>query len=35
MRCFGHNVAGELGYGHTNNIGDNETPVTAGDVSYH
>lgn len=32
LRCWGHNLNGELGYGHTNHIGDNETPASAGDV---
>jgi len=32
LRCWGHNKFGELGYGHTNDIGDNETPVGAGNV---
>jgi alpha-tubulin suppressor-like RCC1 family protein len=33
VRCWGSNGAGQLGYGHTNNIGDNETPASAGDVN--
>lgn len=33
MRCWGWNFEGELGYGHTNQIGDDETPASAGDVS--
>ena len=32
MRCWGYNFAGQLGYGHTSNIGDNEAPAAAGDV---
>jgi alpha-tubulin suppressor-like RCC1 family protein len=32
VRCWGSNSSGQLGYGHTNAIGDNETPVSAGDV---
>jgi alpha-tubulin suppressor-like RCC1 family protein len=32
LRCWGRNDNGQLGYGHTNNIGDNETPASAGDV---
>jgi cysteine-rich repeat protein len=32
IRCWGFNLFGELGYGNTNNIGDNETPASAGDV---
>jgi cysteine-rich repeat protein len=26
LRCWGYNAFGQLGYGHTNNIGDNEGP---------
>ena len=26
MRCWGNNQYGQLGYGHTNPIGDNQTP---------
>jgi cysteine-rich repeat protein len=33
VRCWGYNGEGRLGYGHTNDIGDNETPVSAGDVN--
>lgn len=33
IRCWGGNIAGQLGYGHTNIIGDDETPASAGDVS--
>jgi alpha-tubulin suppressor-like RCC1 family protein len=33
VRCFGRGQDGRLGYGNTDNIGDNETPATAGDVS--
>jgi alpha-tubulin suppressor-like RCC1 family protein len=33
VRCWGHGVAGILGYGNTNTIGDNETPASAGDVN--
>jgi len=32
VRCWGSNVHGHLGYGHTTNIGDNEEPVSAGVV---
>ncbi|MDD5309780.1 MAG: hypothetical protein PHU25_20885 [Deltaproteobacteria bacterium] len=32
LRCWGANFAGQLGYGHTNNVGDDEAPATAGDV---
>jgi hypothetical protein len=33
VRCWGYNGYGQLGYGHTSPIGDNETPVNAGDVN--
>jgi cysteine-rich repeat protein len=32
VRCWGDNFAGQLGYGHTDEIGDDETPASAGDV---
>jgi len=32
VRCWGSGAEGRLGYGNTNNIGDNETPASAGDV---
>ena len=32
VRCWGDGASGRLGYGNTNNIGDNETPASAGDV---
>jgi len=32
VRCWGAGVYGRLGYGNTNDIGDNETPASAGDV---
>ena len=32
LRCWGSNLNGQLGYGHLNNIGDDEDPATAGDV---
>lgn len=32
LRCWGRNWSGQLGYGHTNDIGDDETPASAGDV---
>lgn len=33
VRCWGANFSGELGLGHTNMIGDDETPLSAGTVS--
>lgn len=33
VRCWGFGASGVLGYGNTNNIGDNETPASAGDVA--
>ena len=32
VRCWGDNQYGQLGYGNTTRIGDNEAPSTAGDV---
>lgn len=32
LRCWGANGGGQLGYGHTDRIGDDETPASAGDV---
>jgi cysteine-rich repeat protein len=32
IRCWGDNGGGQLGYGNTNDIGDNEVPSTAGDI---
>jgi len=32
VRCWGLNASGQLGYGNTENIGDNEAPVLAGPV---
>lgn len=32
VRCWGSGKNGKLGYGHTRNIGDDETPASAGDV---
>src|SRR5207245_503671 len=32
LRCWGYGALGELGYVGTANIGDNETPASAGDV---
>jgi cysteine-rich repeat protein len=33
VRCWGSGEDGKLGYGHTNAIGDDETPSVAGDVN--
>ncbi len=33
VRCWGAGSGGQLGYGNTNNIGDDETPASAGDVN--
>jgi alpha-tubulin suppressor-like RCC1 family protein len=30
--CWGRNSNGQLGYGHTDNIGNDETPLSAGTV---
>jgi alpha-tubulin suppressor-like RCC1 family protein len=32
LRCFGVNFYGRLGYGNLDNVGDDETPASAGDV---
>lgn len=33
VRCWGYNLSGQLGYGHTNSIGDTETSATVVDVA--
>jgi hypothetical protein len=33
VRCWGEGGDGQLGYGNTNDIGDDESPAAAGDVS--
>jgi len=33
VRCWGYNAYGQLGYGNTNNLGDDELPSTAGDIA--
>jgi alpha-tubulin suppressor-like RCC1 family protein len=32
VRCWGWNHCGQLGYGNIGNIGDDETPASAGDM---
>jgi alpha-tubulin suppressor-like RCC1 family protein len=32
IRCWGYGADGQLGYGNANDIGDDETPASAGDV---
>jgi hypothetical protein len=32
VRCWGWGDAGQLGYGNTSEIGNNETPASAGNV---
>jgi alpha-tubulin suppressor-like RCC1 family protein len=32
VQCWGHNAFGQLGYGHTLDIGDDETPASSGEV---
>lgn len=32
VQCWGRNMIGELGYGHTDPIGDDESPIAAGPV---
>jgi cysteine-rich repeat protein len=34
LRCWGRNNSGQLGYGNTNNIGDDELPSSVGLVPY-
>jgi alpha-tubulin suppressor-like RCC1 family protein len=33
VRCWGKNNKGQLGYGNTDDLGDNEIPAVAGDIS--
>ena len=33
VRCWGHGNDGQLGYGNTNDIGDNEAPASAGNMN--
>jgi hypothetical protein len=33
MRCWGLGATGALGYGDQENVGDDETPDTAGDIA--
>src|SRR6185369_17045588 len=32
VRCWGSGMQGELGHGNVENIGDDETPASAGDI---
>jgi alpha-tubulin suppressor-like RCC1 family protein len=34
VRCWGFGAFGALGYGNTNNIGDNESPAAAGPIDF-
>lgn len=34
LRCWGQNDQGQIGYGHAENIGDDETPASAGPVPF-
>jgi alpha-tubulin suppressor-like RCC1 family protein len=33
VRCWGYGASGQLGYGNTNSVGDNETPASVGPVN--
>ena len=35
MRCWGYAAEGRLGYGNLENIGDDETPASVGDVPVY
>lgn len=32
VRCWGHGISGQLGYGNTDSVGDNETPFSQGAI---
>jgi alpha-tubulin suppressor-like RCC1 family protein len=34
VRCWGNNHFGQLGYGNTAPVGDDETPASVGDVRW-
>lgn len=34
LKCWGQNINGQLGYGHTNQIGDDELPSSVGPVPF-
>jgi hypothetical protein len=35
VRCWGRGAYGMLGYGNTENVGDDETPASAGNVQIY
>ncbi len=34
VRCWGYDASGQLGYGNTNSVGDDETPASVGPVPF-